>query len=103
MDSLAVGLEGEANIRAADLVGAFVAFGHAAVVVGHAHFEGGDADALEPFTKAALAVPFGVPVGEHQDGGGCFLWAVSGPLGREKLGIDYVVFRPGGFDGTGEG
>jgi len=37
LDGLAIGLEGEADIGAADLVGAFVAVGHAAVVVGHAH------------------------------------------------------------------
>ena len=38
LDSLAVGLEGEADVGAADLVGALVAAGHAAVVVRHAHF-----------------------------------------------------------------
>ena len=37
LDGLAVGLEGEADIGGANLVGALVAVGHAAVVVGHAH------------------------------------------------------------------
>jgi len=32
LDGLAVGLEGEADVGAADLVGALVAMGHAAVV-----------------------------------------------------------------------
>jgi hypothetical protein len=85
------------------LVGALVAFGHAAVVVGHAHFQRGDADALEPFTQAALAVPFGVPVGQNQNGRGSLVRAVCGQLGREQLGIDLIVFRPGGLDGTGKG
>ena len=38
LDGLAVGLKGEADVGAADLVGALVAAGHAAVVVRHAHF-----------------------------------------------------------------
>jgi len=37
LDGLAVGLQGEADVGSADLVGAFVALGHAAVMVGHAH------------------------------------------------------------------
>ena len=49
LDGLAVGLEGQPNIGADELVGAFVAFGHAAVVVREAHSEGSDADALQPF------------------------------------------------------
>ena len=69
LDGLAVGLEGEANIRAANLVGALVAVSHAAVMVGHAHFEDRNAHALNPVAKAVLAVPFGVPVGEEEDGG----------------------------------
>ena len=68
LNGLAVGLEGEADIGTADLVGAFVAAGHAAVVVGHAHFEDGNAQALNPVTETVLAVPFGVPVGEEEDG-----------------------------------
>ncbi len=64
LDGLAVSLKGEADVRTADLVGAFVAVGHAAVVVGHAHFENGDAETLNPVAETVLAVPFGVPVGE---------------------------------------
>ncbi len=71
LDSLAVGLQGQADIGAADLVGALVAFGHAAVVIGHAQLEDGDAEALNPAAKAVLAMPFGVPVGEEEDGGAC--------------------------------
>lgn len=63
VDGLAVGLNREADVGATDLVGAFVPFGHAAVMVGHAHFQGSEADALQPFAQAALAVPLGVPVG----------------------------------------
>src|SRR6266851_4361816 len=69
LDGLAIGLESEADVGAADLVGPLVAAGHAAVVVGHAHFEDGDAQALNPAAEAVLAVPFGVPVGEEEDGG----------------------------------
>src|SRR6266446_7786348 len=69
LDGLAIGLEGEADIGAADLVGAFVAVGHAPVVVGHAHFEDGDAHALNPVAETVLAMPFGVPVGEEEDSG----------------------------------
>src|SRR5713101_2957502 len=68
-NGLAVGLEREADIGAADLVGALVARGHAAVVIGHAHFQGGDPQALDPAAKAVLAVPLGVPVGKDEDGG----------------------------------
>ena len=71
LDSLAVGLESEANIGAADLVGALVVAGHAAVVVGHAHFKHGDPEAPDPTAEAVLPVPFGVPVREEEDGGAC--------------------------------
>ncbi len=71
LDGLAVGLESQADVGAADLVGAFVTLGHAAVVVGHAHFQDGDAETLNPAAKATLAVPFGVPVGEEKDGRAC--------------------------------
>ena len=43
LDGLAVGLEGEADVGAADLVGALVALSHATVVVRHTHLEDGDA------------------------------------------------------------
>src|SRR5260370_34660755 len=61
LDGLAVGLESEADVGATELVGALVALGHAAVVVGHAHLEDGDAEALNPAAETDLAVPFGVP------------------------------------------
>src|SRR5260370_10858982 len=108
LDGLAVGLESEADVGATELVGALVALGHAAVVVGHAHLEDGDAEALNPAAEPDLAVPFGVPVGEEEDGGAgtvAFATRASGnglACGKE-LGVDGVVFRPGGFDGTGEG
>src|SRR5712664_3611456 len=69
---------------------------HAAIVVGHAHFEDGNAQALNPVAETVLAVPFGVPVGEEEDGGALL-------LPRKELGVDGVVFGPGGFDGTGKG
>jgi hypothetical protein len=96
LDGLAVGLEGEADVRSDELVGALVAFGHAAVVVGEAHFEDGDADALEPLAEAALAVPFGVPVGEEEDSATVF-------LPGEELRVDDVVLGPVRVDRTGEG
>ena len=98
LDGLAVGLQGEADVGSADLVGAFVALRHAAVMVGHAHFEDGDAQALNPVAEAVLAVPFGVPVGEEEDGG-----SETSFSGGKKLCVDDVVFRPGRFDRTGEG
>ena len=103
MDGLAVGLEREADIGTADLVGALVSEGHAAVVIGHAHFEDRDADALEPLAEAALAVPFGVPVREEEDGGRFFVGALGIGFGGEKLAVNGVVFRPGRGDGAGEG
>ena len=106
-DGLAVGLEGEANIGAADLVGALVALGHAAVVIGHAHFKGGDAETLNPVAEAVLALPLSVPVRENKDGGtGTGAWVRTrndGPSGREELSVNDVVFGPRGFDGAGEG
>jgi len=98
LDSLAVGLEGEADVGSADLVGALVALGHAAIVEGHAHLEDGDAQALNPVAETVLAVPFGVPVGEEEDSG-----AVTGFSRRKQLRVNRVVFRPGRFDGAGEG
>src|ERR1700676_4849062 len=68
LDGLAIGLEGQADVRADQLIGTLVALGHPAVVVRQAHFEGGDADALKPFTKAPLAVPLGVPIGKDENG-----------------------------------
>jgi hypothetical protein len=96
LDGLAVGLEGEADIGAADLVGALVAVGHASVVIRHAHFEHSDAHALNPVAEAVLAMPFGVPVGEQEDSG-------AGAAGAKELGVDGVIFGPGGFDAAGEG
>jgi len=72
LDGLAVGLEGESDVGAADLVSALVAVGHAAVVVGHTHFENGDAHTLNPAAETVLAVPFGVPVGRRRTAGPCF-------------------------------
>ena len=69
LDGLAIGLQGEADIGTADLVGALMAAGRAAIVVGHAHFEDSDAHALNPVAEAVLTVPFGVPIGEEEDGG----------------------------------
>ena len=97
LDGLAVGLEGETDVRAADLVGAFVALGHAAVVIGHAHLEDGDAQALNPMAETVLAVPFGVPVGEQEDGGA----GASFSCGKQ-LRMNSVVFWPRRFDGAGE-
>src|SRR6202171_6348629 len=99
LDGLAVGLEREADVGSADLVGAFVALGHTAVVVGHAHLEDGAAQALNPVAKTVLAVPFGVPVGEKEDGGA----KTDFFAGRKELGVDGVVFGPGRFDGAGKG
>ena len=95
LNGLAIGLEGEADVGADELVCALMAASHTAVVVGHAHFQSGDAEALYPFAEAALTVPFGVPVGKNEDGG-----ALLG--GGIKLGMDSVVFRPAGEDGAGE-
>lgn len=96
VDGLAIGLKRETDIGADELVGAFVAANHAAVMIRHAHLEGADAEALQPFTKAALAVPFGVPVGEDENGGLLV-------FRRKKLSMHGVVFRPGRNDGAGEG
>src|SRR5260370_1145405 len=108
LNGLAVGLEGEADVGAAELVGAFVALGHAAVVIGHAHFEDGDAEALNPVAETVLAVPFGVPVGKEEDGGACAVAVPTRASGNglacgKELGVDGVVFGPGRFDGAGEG
>ena len=108
LDGLTIGLEGHANVWAADLVGAFVALDHTAVVVGHAHFEDGDAHALNPVAEPVLAVPFGVPIGEKEDSGaGARVVRVEprgdGLASGKKLGVDKVVFRPGGDDGAREG
>jgi hypothetical protein len=96
LDGLAVRLEGEADIRATNLVGALVAVGHSAVVIGHAHFEDGNAEALNPVAEAILAVPFGVPVGEKE-------YCGARTASAEELTVDGVVFGPGGLDGAGEG
>src|SRR6266481_6115510 len=67
-------------------------------MVGHAHFENGDAQALNPVAETVLAVPFGVPIGEKEDGR-----AGTGLLCGKELGVHGVVFRPGRFEGTGKG
>src|SRR5438445_12520363 len=51
---------------------------------------------LNPMAETVLAVPFGVPIGEEEDSGAVL-------LPREELGVDDVVFGPGGFEGTGKG
>src|SRR5207245_10483140 len=71
LDGLAVSLKGKADVGTAELVGALMAVGHATVVVRHAHFKNGDAEALNPAAEAVLAVPFGVPVGQEKDCGAC--------------------------------
>src|SRR5882762_10250904 len=56
--------------------------------------------------EAVLAVPFGVPVGEQKHGVAGVIRAKTRrdrlTTGKE-LGVDSVVFRPGGFNGTREG
>jgi len=83
--------------------GAFVTLGHAAVVVvGHAHFQDGDAETLNPAAKATLAVPFGVPVGEEKDGRAC-TGALATPSelkwsrGRERVGRGRYCFPARGI------
>src|SRR5262249_8494360 len=66
LHGLAIGLESKADVGADELIGALVTGDHAAVVVGHAHLDRGHAEPLNPFTETALAVPFGVPVGEDE-------------------------------------
>ena len=68
-DGLAVGLEGEADIGADELVGALVALDHAAVVVRQAHAQDANSKELQPLAKGALPFPLGVPIGEEDDGG----------------------------------
>src|SRR6202158_773163 len=99
LDGRTVAVEGEADVGSADLVCALVALGHAAVVVGHAHLEDGDAQALDPVAETVLAVPFGVPVGEEEDGGAKTDFFAGG----KELGVNGVVFGPGRFYGAGEG
>ncbi len=97
LNGLAVCLEGEANVRAADLVGTLVAAGHAAAVIRQTHLESGDAEPGDPFAKDILAVPFGVPVGENEESGAfCGLdWRTPGTGSRPKASVNGVVFRPG--------
>jgi hypothetical protein len=105
LDGLAVSLKREADVGAADLVGALVAAGHAAIVIRQAHLKRGDAESGDPFAEAILAVPFGIPIGEDEDSGAScgFDGGAPGTGGGPQAGVDGVVFRPGGFDGTCEG
>jgi hypothetical protein len=101
---LTVGLESEADVGAADLVGALVPFDHAPAVVRHVHFQGGNAEAGDPFAEAVLAVPLGVPVGKDENRGASCGFDRGTPVGRggPKAGVDSVVLGPGRFDGTRE-
>ena len=94
---MSVGLECEADVGPADLVGAFVAFGHASSMVWHAHFQRGYAEAGDPFAEAVLSVPFGVPVGKDENSR-AFLgfngWTPVSGSGPEAC-VDDIVFRPG--------
>src|SRR5260370_6850894 len=56
--------------------------------------------------EAVLAVPFGVPVGEEKHGVAGVIRAEARRdrlTTGEELGVDGVVFRPGRFNGAGEG
>src|SRR5258708_28207266 len=56
--------------------------------------------------EAVLAVPFGVRVGEEKHGVAGVIRAEARRdrlTTGEELGVDGVVFRPGRFDGAGEG
>jgi hypothetical protein len=68
-------------------------------VIGHAHLEDGVALALNPAAETILAVPFGIPIRKNEHGRARAGFSTCG----KKLGVDGVVFRPGRFDGTGEG
>jgi len=105
LDGLAVGLESEADVGAADLIGALAAMGHAAVVVGQAQLQCGDPEAGNPFAEAVLAMPFGIPVGKDEDRGASCRLDRGTPTagGGPEPGVDGIVFGPGGFDRTGEG
>jgi hypothetical protein len=99
LDGLAIGLKSKAKVRTADLVGALVAAGHAAIVVRQTHFERRDAETLKPFAEAILAMPFGIPIREHEDGGAARGGTRRGP----EAGVDGVVLWPWRFDGAGKG
>src|SRR6266852_1020876 len=74
-------------------------------MVGQAHLESGYAEPGNPFAQTILPVPFGVPVrqDEHRSTFRCLYGRTPVPGGRPKVGVDRVVFRPGGGDGAGEG
>ncbi len=105
LDGLAVGLESQTDVGAADLIGALMTAGHAAVVVGQAQLQCGDPEAGNPFAEAILAMPFGVPVGKDEDSGASRGFYRRAPTARggPEPGVDGIVFGPGGFDGTGKG
>lgn len=104
VDSLAIGLEGQADVRAANLVGALVPLGHAAIMVRHGHLECGNTKSRNPVAEAVLPMPFGVPVGKDEHSATLRRFDGWLPISssRPQAGIYRVVFRPGGFDRTGE-
>jgi len=97
LNRLAIRLQGEADVGAADLVGALVPASHAAIVVRQAHLERGDSKTSDPFAKAILAVPFRIPVWKDEHGG-AFRRLERGtqiPGGPPQTCVNDVVFRPG--------
>src|SRR3989449_8239413 len=92
---LLICLERKADVRADELVSTFVARGHAAVVVGHAYAQHGDAEQLEPLAQPPLPVPLRIPVGKNDN-------RRAGPARREILRMHRVVLWPRRAHGTGE-
>jgi len=86
-DGLAIGGDGEADVGSDEMVSAFVAGDGPAVVIGHAHAKGRDAESVEPAGKRDVSVRLGVPMRKYEDG-----WA--GVFGAEETGLHSVVFWP---------
>jgi len=95
-NGLTICLERQADIRADEVIGARMAWNGAAVMIGQAHFHGGDSELVKPAADVRLLFPAGIPLRENYDGG-------AGVTGLEKLCVDEIVFRPRRFDGAGKG
>ncbi len=87
-NGLAICLEGEADIGAAEMVGARVARDGATIMIWEAEFDGGDSELIQPAADVLLFFPTRIPLCEDDYGG-------AGAAGLEKLCVDAIIFGPG--------
>ena len=90
-DGLAIGLQSESDVRPDQMIAAGMAWNGPAVMIGEAHLDRGDSQAVQPATDVLLLLPARIPLGQDDD---CRSPAPS----AKYLCVHAIIFGPGRVD-----